>query len=215
MQLFAGTSGFSYKEWLGPLLSGEASRRRDAALLRASASRRSRSTTRSTACRPSDARAVVASRCPENFTFTLKAPRRITHDKRLREAESHVAEFLRRAGALGRQARRAAVPVAAVPQEGPAAPAGFPRPAAARAGGSPSSFATTRGRTTRSTRRCAAAARCCASPTPTKATRRSSPRPTAATSGCGARTTTTRTCAPGSSASPRSALRAHLRLLHA
>ena len=33
---------------------------------------------------------------PEAFTFTLKAPRRITHDKRLKETESDVAEFLRR-----------------------------------------------------------------------------------------------------------------------
>jgi uncharacterized protein YecE (DUF72 family) len=38
---------------------------------------------------------------PPQFTFTLKAPKRITHDLRLREAESHVAEFTRRAGALG------------------------------------------------------------------------------------------------------------------
>src|SRR5262249_8237285 len=36
-----------------------------------------------------------------NFTFTLKAPRRITHEKRLREADADVAEFLRRAAALG------------------------------------------------------------------------------------------------------------------
>jgi uncharacterized protein YecE (DUF72 family) len=38
---------------------------------------------------------------PENFVFTLKAPRRITHDQRLRDAESNVAEFLRRAETLG------------------------------------------------------------------------------------------------------------------
>ena len=33
--------------------------------------------------------------------FTLKAPKRITHVNRLRESESHVAEFLRRASSLG------------------------------------------------------------------------------------------------------------------
>src|SRR5262245_11577513 len=38
---------------------------------------------------------------PGSFAFTLKAPRRITHDKRLRDAETEVAEFVRRAGALG------------------------------------------------------------------------------------------------------------------
>ncbi|MGH8728889.1 MAG: hypothetical protein ACREV9_12225 [Burkholderiales bacterium] len=34
MQMLAGTSGYSYKEWLGHFLSGEAPRERDAALLR-------------------------------------------------------------------------------------------------------------------------------------------------------------------------------------
>src|SRR4051794_1839463 len=33
------------------------------------------------------------------FMFTLKAPRRITHDMRLREAESAVSAFVQRAGA--------------------------------------------------------------------------------------------------------------------
>jgi len=42
-----------------------------------------------------------ASEVPAGFTFTLKAPRRITHEKRLREAEGDVAEFCRRASALG------------------------------------------------------------------------------------------------------------------
>ncbi len=38
---------------------------------------------------------------PESFTFTLKAPRRITHEKRLREAGPDAAEFLKRAAVLG------------------------------------------------------------------------------------------------------------------
>jgi uncharacterized protein YecE (DUF72 family) len=38
---------------------------------------------------------------PEHFAFTLKAPRRITHDKRLREAEGEVGAFVQRAAALG------------------------------------------------------------------------------------------------------------------
>ena len=42
-----------------------------------------------------------ASEVPADFAFTLKAPRRITHDKRLREAGADVTEFLRRAAALG------------------------------------------------------------------------------------------------------------------
>jgi uncharacterized protein YecE (DUF72 family) len=42
-----------------------------------------------------------AQQVPEHFSFTLKAPRRITHDQRLRESEANVAEFLRRAQVLG------------------------------------------------------------------------------------------------------------------
>jgi uncharacterized protein YecE (DUF72 family) len=42
-----------------------------------------------------------AEEVPEHFAFTLKAPRRITHDKRLREAEGEVGAFVQRAAALG------------------------------------------------------------------------------------------------------------------
>ena len=42
-----------------------------------------------------------AAEAPPGFEFTLKAPRRITHDKRLREAGDDVAEFCRRAATLG------------------------------------------------------------------------------------------------------------------
>jgi uncharacterized protein YecE (DUF72 family) len=41
-----------------------------------------------------------AEQVPGAFLFTLKAPRRITHELRLKECETHVAEFLRRAQAL-------------------------------------------------------------------------------------------------------------------
>jgi uncharacterized protein YecE (DUF72 family) len=42
-----------------------------------------------------------ATEVPAHFAFTLKAPRRITHEKRLRDAEADVTEFLRRAATLG------------------------------------------------------------------------------------------------------------------
>src|SRR5258708_12709525 len=42
-----------------------------------------------------------AEEVPEGFSFTLKAPRRITHELRLKDCETHVAEFLRRAQVLG------------------------------------------------------------------------------------------------------------------
>src|SRR6267142_114644 len=75
MQLLAGTSGFSYKEWLGKFYPEK---------------------------HPADEMlARWAAEVPEGFSFTLKAPRRITHELRLKECETHVAEFLRRAQALG------------------------------------------------------------------------------------------------------------------
>jgi uncharacterized protein YecE (DUF72 family) len=42
-----------------------------------------------------------AEEVPEGFAFTLKAPRRITHDQRLRDAESATSAFLQRAKVLG------------------------------------------------------------------------------------------------------------------
>jgi uncharacterized protein YecE (DUF72 family) len=50
--------------------------------------------------RRGDARAWLQ-QVPDQFTFTLKAPKRITHVNRLHDSESNVAEFLRRASALG------------------------------------------------------------------------------------------------------------------
>src|SRR5258706_217961 len=70
----------------------------------------------------------------------------------------------------------------------------------------PSSSAMRRGRTTRSTGRCAPRARCCAIPTPTKAIHRPWSRPlTASTCGCGAPITRIRSSAAGPSASRRCA----------
>ncbi len=100
MKLLAGTSGYSYKEWLGPfypdkLPAGE--------MLRYYAEHFSTVEINNTFYRmPAESMlAQWSEQVPDDFTFTLKAPRRITHELRLREAESHVAEFVRRAGALG------------------------------------------------------------------------------------------------------------------
>ena len=100
MKLSAGTSGYSYKEWLGPfypekLPAGE--------MLRYYAGRFTTVEINNTFYRmPAETMlAQWSEQVPDHFTFTLKAPKRITHVLRLREAESHVAEFVRRAGALG------------------------------------------------------------------------------------------------------------------
>jgi uncharacterized protein YecE (DUF72 family) len=100
VQLLAGTSGFSYKEWLGHFYPEKLAAN---AMLRYYAERFPTVEINNTFYRmPAEAMlSRWASEVPEGFVFTLKASRRITHDKRLREAESNVAEFIRRAGMLG------------------------------------------------------------------------------------------------------------------
>jgi uncharacterized protein YecE (DUF72 family) len=100
MELRAGTSGYSYKEWLGRFypdkLPADEMQRYYAGHFRTVE-------INNTFYRmPAEAMlARWAGEVPAEFAFTLKAPRRITHEKRLREAEADVAEFLRRAAALG------------------------------------------------------------------------------------------------------------------
>jgi uncharacterized protein YecE (DUF72 family) len=100
MKLLAGTSGYSYKEWLGHFYPEQLPA---SEMLRYYAEHFPTVEINNTFYRmPAESMLEQWSKqVPEDFTFTLKAPRRITHDKRLREAESHVAEFVRRAGALG------------------------------------------------------------------------------------------------------------------
>ena len=100
MQLLAGTSGYSYKEWLGHFYPEKLPA---SEMLRYYAERFTTVEINNTFYRmPAEAvLARWAEEVPGNFAFTLKAPQRITHAKRLREAETEVAEFLRRAAALG------------------------------------------------------------------------------------------------------------------
>ena len=100
MKLLAGTSGYSYKEWVGPFYPEKLPANE---MLRYYADRFKTVEINNTFYRmPAEAMlAQWSDQVPDHFTFTLKAPKRITHDLRLREAESHVAEFVRRAGALG------------------------------------------------------------------------------------------------------------------
>jgi uncharacterized protein YecE (DUF72 family) len=100
MQMLAGTSGYSYKEWLGSFYPEKLPAKE---MLRYYAERFPTVEINNTFYRmPAEAMlGGWAKEVPERFTFTLKAPQRITHQKRLREAEQEVGEFLRRAGALG------------------------------------------------------------------------------------------------------------------
>ena len=98
-QLLAGTSGFSYKEWLGKFYPEKHAADQ---MLRYYAGQFATVEINNTFYRmPAETMlAHWAEEVPENFVFALKAPRRITHEKRLHEAEPDVAEFLRRAQAL-------------------------------------------------------------------------------------------------------------------
>jgi len=100
MQLLTGTSGFSYKEWLGKFYPEKLPA---AGMLRYYAGQFATVEINNTFYRmPAETMlARWAEEVPGSFAFTLKAPRRITHELRLKECEAQVAEFLRRARALG------------------------------------------------------------------------------------------------------------------
>lgn len=100
MLLSVGTSGYSYKEWLGRFYPEKLPA---SEMLRYYAERFSTVEINNTFYRmPAESMlAQWSQQVPDPFTFTLKAPKRITHVNRLRESESNVAEFLRRASALG------------------------------------------------------------------------------------------------------------------
>ena len=100
MRMLAGTSGYSYKEWLGHFYPEKLPA---SEMLRYYAGRFATVEINNTFYRmPAETMlARWAEEVPEHFTFTLKAPRRITHEKRLREAGPEAAEFVRRAAALG------------------------------------------------------------------------------------------------------------------
>jgi uncharacterized protein YecE (DUF72 family) len=100
MQLSVGTSGYSYKEWLGRFYPEKLP---GSEMLRFYAERFTTVEINNTFYRmPAESMlAQWLQQVPDRFTFTLKAPKRITHDQRLRESESSVAEFLRRADILG------------------------------------------------------------------------------------------------------------------
>src|SRR5262247_825725 len=100
MRLLAGTSGYSYAEWKGVFYPEKLPATE---MLRYYSEHFPTVEINNTFYRM-PAETMLArwkEEVPGGFAFTLKAPRRITHDKRLREAGQEVAEFLRRAAALG------------------------------------------------------------------------------------------------------------------
>jgi uncharacterized protein YecE (DUF72 family) len=99
-KLFAGTSGFAYKEWKGHFYPEDL---KDAEMLPFYASKLPSVEINYTFRRfPVETTLRRwAELAPEGFRLGLKAHGRITHTKRLRDADADVSEFLQRAKLLG------------------------------------------------------------------------------------------------------------------
>jgi len=100
MQLLAGTSGYSFKEWCGHFYPEKFPAIQ---MLKYYAERLPTVEINNTFYRmpAEDVLARWATEVPANFAFTLKAPQRITHHQRLKESGPTAAEFIRRAETLG------------------------------------------------------------------------------------------------------------------
>jgi uncharacterized protein YecE (DUF72 family) len=94
-----GTSGYNYNEWKGPFYPPEIT---DPEMLKFYAQRFSTVESNYTFYRMPNVRTLQAwaKETPDGFLFTLKAPRRITHDLRLRDAADPLAYFCDTAKAL-------------------------------------------------------------------------------------------------------------------
>jgi len=100
MHVKVGTSGYSYKEWKGRFYPEKI---KEAEMLAFYAQRFPTVEINNTFYRMPSAPLVArwAEQVPAGFTFVLKAPQRITHQKRLGDVGDDVAFFLETAGALG------------------------------------------------------------------------------------------------------------------
>ena len=95
-----GTSGFSYAEWKGTFYPADLTPSR---MLRYYAERFSTVEINNTFYRMPTEKLLSgwAGQVPETFSFVLKAPRRITHELRLRDAADVARAFAGRAALLG------------------------------------------------------------------------------------------------------------------
>ncbi|HTT10638.1 MAG TPA: DUF72 domain-containing protein [Burkholderiaceae bacterium] len=100
MRMLAGTSGYSFKEWLGHFYPEKLPADE---MLRYYAGRLDTVEINNTFYRMPDPAMLERWRTevPDTFAFTLKVRRSITHDKRLKDAGPDTVEFLRRAAVLG------------------------------------------------------------------------------------------------------------------
>jgi uncharacterized protein YecE (DUF72 family) len=100
MRVLVGTSGYSYKEWKGAFYPEKL---KAAEMLRYYSSRLTTVEINNTFYRM-PTRALLEKwlgEVPETFTFVLKAPQRITHQRRLKDAQQEVSHFYETAAAMG------------------------------------------------------------------------------------------------------------------
>jgi uncharacterized protein YecE (DUF72 family) len=100
VKVAVGTSGFAYKEWRGTFYPEDL---KEAGFLAYYAQRLGAVEINNTFYRMPKESLLLdwAAKVPESFTFVLKAPQKITHFKRLRDAGEELAYFLRTANVLG------------------------------------------------------------------------------------------------------------------
>lgn len=91
-RIWVGTSGYNYKEWKGPFYPADLA---EQDMLRFYGERYSSVEINYTFYRMPTVRTLQAwaKETPENFVFSLKAPRRITHEMRLRDAADPLTYF--------------------------------------------------------------------------------------------------------------------------
>ena len=113
---WVGTSGYNYPEWKGSFYPADLAAKK---MLPYYAARFPTVEINYTFYRMPTEKLVAgwAEQTPSPYKLTLKAPRRITHDSRLKDVGDSVARFCDVAGDARRQARHAAVSAAAVPAE--------------------------------------------------------------------------------------------------
>jgi uncharacterized protein YecE (DUF72 family) len=102
MNLYIGTSGFGYKEWKGKFFPSDI---KPADMLRFYAERFNAVEINNTFYRMPTKELLEAwlKEVPASFVFGLKAPQKITHIRRLKDAQQELAYFLEVAGILKNQ----------------------------------------------------------------------------------------------------------------
>ena len=102
MKVRAGTSGYSYKQWKGSFYPQDLP---ESGMLRFYGERFSTVEINNTFYRMPSEKVLSnwSTQVPDDFAFVLKVPRRITHEKKLKNVGDDVAYLVKTAAALGKK----------------------------------------------------------------------------------------------------------------